>query len=272
MLKVKALSSDIETYCEFSNKRSLLKIHSQFKNAINFQSSLDNLLLTLVSCHIENAPGIIRVNVKNFDDKDPMEILNNIDMSELIFTEDKLNSKLSLDYDFKIKIASILFSYIQQKNTSLFISSGNSEIENKISTQLFNLTFRINQDIQNNRLVDFQEVIHNLIGLGIGLTPSGDDFLTGFLAVLFSNRKPNQHIIDIIRKVIEGNYHKTTKVSSTMLHYACLGHFHHSIIKFLNKLQYPDKDFNREIKTILNIGSSSGSDLLFGIFKALSIK
>jgi Protein of unknown function (DUF2877) len=108
-----------------------------------------------------------------------------------------------------------------------------------------------------------------LIGLGPGLTPSGDDLLCGLLAGLrilddrpglrCSSAQANLALID--RTVAEAQT-RTTLLSRTLLHYAAQGVATEPLLRVLwalgSGLGIADVDH------VLGIGHSSGSDMLTG--------
>ena len=116
-----------------------------------------------------------------------------------------------------------------------------------------------------------------LIGLGIGLTPSGDDFLTGVLAGLIlaglSSDSPENAEKDFsisfakaIRTEIQAHLRDTNDISGAFLQCALDGHFS----KAINRLsQAPLPDADEILETFLEIGHSSGIDSLCGIYFVL---
>lgn len=99
-----------------------------------------------------------------------------------------------------------------------------------------------------------------LIGRGPGLTPSGDDMLTGMLAVLIAARKPIHSFLppeDQLRML-------TTSVSCSYLHSARRGEFSTPVLKVLRCLQ-TGRIALPAIRRLLTVGHTSGADILLGI-------
>ncbi|EHJ06810.1 DUF2877 domain-containing protein [Staphylococcus simiae] len=103
-----------------------------------------------------------------------------------------------------------------------------------------------------------------LIGRGQGLTPTGDDILSGILAIHYVTPFIAQHHLDDIAHLLNHQY--TTLVSETFLYYAINGEFSSKIIKLLH---YPSIE---TIEQLLQVGSSSGKDTLYGIYLALNMR
>ena len=106
-----------------------------------------------------------------------------------------------------------------------------------------------------------------LIGAGQGLTPSGDDFNIGLLAVLHflggSSKAAalKQNLVPLVQKGAEG----TTAVSREFLLRACEGEFTDSIIETLEAAQNGG-DLLWPLKRVCDAGHSSGLDFLNGMF------
>lgn len=110
----------------------------------------------------------------------------------------------------------------------------------------------------------YQEVavkIGGLIGLGIGLTPSGDDFLCGVLAGLYIQGKERSEFAVYLKDYIRENLHRTNEISQAFLSCALDGHFSLAVNKLWNN---PGEE---EISEMFHaIGHSSGIDTLCGIY------
>lgn len=111
------------------------------------------------------------------------------------------------------------------------------------------------------------ELVH-LIGLGIGLTPSGDDFLTGICAGLLLCHMEYSAFSDIIRRLIREHITDTNDISGAFLTCALDGQFSQSV----NSLwQRPEQSSDEILKSFAKIGHSSGVDSLCGIFYVLKV-
>lgn len=103
-----------------------------------------------------------------------------------------------------------------------------------------------------------------LIGLGIGLTPSGDDFLCGFLAGLILTKKDTCQFADILKKNIKNNLENTNMISAAFLDCAAKGQFSLAV-NSLKENPSPSKIYD----SFREIGHSSGMDTLCGVLYAL---
>ncbi len=107
-----------------------------------------------------------------------------------------------------------------------------------------------------------KELTH-LIGLGIGLTPSGDDFLTGILAGTSLCDQNQSPFAAMLKKEINKHLSDTNDISKAFLTCALKGQFSQTI-KTLQ--EHPDMDATSIQKSCLKIGHSSGIDTLCGIY------
>lgn len=98
----------------------------------------------------------------------------------------------------------------------------------------------------------------SMIGLGPGLTPSGDDFLIGILAVLWV--KGDQKFLQLLRQKIVQNLTKTNDISASYLYHACHGEFSEPF-----HLLFTKKEKVAAVNKMASVGHSSGTDALAGI-------
>ncbi len=104
-------------------------------------------------------------------------------------------------------------------------------------------------------------VISELVGLGIGLTPSGDDFLCGILAGYHIQGLEDSPEALCLKTAIRENLFRTNEISRAFLTCSLEGHFSQAVNELWN---------NPDIETITQmfraIGHSSGMDTLCGIY------
>lgn len=114
-----------------------------------------------------------------------------------------------------------------------------------------------------------QDSLNYFLGRGPGLTPSGDDFLLGWLFVeqlVFGPTKNNQ----LIFEKAQSPYY-TTDVSRHYLCQASKGRYSQNLLDLANFLQEPTETFllDELLERLLNYGHSSGADTLAGIAATL---
>lgn len=120
--------------------------------------------------------------------------------------------------------------------------------------------------------------INNLIGLGYGLTPSGDDFLAGIIGVFNHFLKTNNNLeLEIQTAVFNKeitfaiNNSKTTSIACALLDNAMQGWFCEKVQKLLLVLGDESSDYfalQQAFDDVIMIGHNSGSDMIAGIYAA----
>lgn len=109
-------------------------------------------------------------------------------------------------------------------------------------------------------------MLSKLIGLGIGLTPSGDDFLCGLLATLQHSNATESHFYQRLSQQIKQNLTNTNLISSRFLECALQQQFSLPVLAFFKNINKQNAEIEQLIKLFENIGHSSGIDTLFGIY------
>lgn len=114
--------------------------------------------------------------------------------------------------------------------------------------------------------------ISGLLGLGIGLTPSGDDYLAGLSAFIFVDGHPLLKYRECFILALEKEKHKTTLLSAITLREAIDQRYRESIHQFIQQAVSGElENIHKFINEIKKIGSSSGCDMLCGMADAFSL-
>ena len=119
---------------------------------------------------------------------------------------------------------------------------------------------------------EIKDIVAPIIGLGDGLTPSGDDFLSGFMLILFYMGKylKLEDKVNVINStIIAIAYDKTNIISRHFLEYAA-----HGDTFFLLREIIKDTLFKKSLnldnfKKLVNFGSTSGASILSGLIFGL---
>lgn len=111
------------------------------------------------------------------------------------------------------------------------------------------------------------EGVLGLLGVGPGLTPSGDDFLVGFLAGLAhcggdACARPAAAITNCL---LQNAAACTTSLSAEYIRYATRGQYHQFFTAFIDSFQGGGaEELAAQTARLLTLGHSSGTDLLLG--------
>ena len=116
--------------------------------------------------------------------------------------------------------------------------------------------------------------VKKFIGLGYGLTPSGDDFVCG-MAYAFHGAgdvsSDSVTCIQMLNRVVPECFERTNEVSREYLRCALDGEHFEVVDNVLGCLlgRSDREELKRAIDKLLSVGASSGSDILCGILFAL---
>lgn len=130
---------------------------------------------------------------------------------------------------------------------------------------------RMNHEAVGQEITNAAEA---LIGLGPGLTPSGDDLLVGLLGALMrgGGSRARETAGGVIA-AIAAREDATTDVSRHYLRLATEGHFSQPLTELLDVLAQaaPPKVQNTCIQQVLSVGATSGSDAIAGVVLGLTV-
>jgi hypothetical protein len=113
------------------------------------------------------------------------------------------------------------------------------------------------------------EIATRLVGLGPGLTPSGDDVLVGIEAALHALARPSAGFLALALGDVEG---RTTALAATLLRHAAAGEFAERLHSLLAALLGSDEEaIPAAIDRAVAWGATSGSDCLLGVLIGLDV-
>ncbi len=133
---------------------------------------------------------------------------------------------------------------------------------------LFQLLQRVLRSLENSELPALVDAIQALLGLGSGLTPSGDDLTLGLLLAL--NRwghvlAPSLDTLGLNRRILPQAYQKTTTLSANLIECACRGQANERLIIALDGLVTGAPEATTCADTLADWGNTSGLDALAGM-------
>lgn len=134
----------------------------------------------------------------------------------------------------------------------------------------------LRQAFKENSLSKVLDAFTRLIGFGPGLTPSGDDFIVGFISS-YHYLKKSKFIIpiqmnDFVEQILLLTKNRTTFISEMMIYEACKGRFFKPIVELMKNLFFGDqKNSLVSANRLSKIGSSSGVDILRGLIWGIEL-
>lgn len=258
----------------------VLKVHSTYKNTVNFL--FQNRLFSIHHREVPLTPMaiILDLNQTEFNN-----LLSNPEMIEirnrdLIIDNLKIrfhnSNQVSLDLlknhnSKKIDAEALknfylsLFDYLASlsRHSDFFsVTFSGSNLENYYLAKISSLIKEKDPLIIGKRLTD-------LIGLGRGLTPAGDDVVCGILATFgfldqqLDTSKVSKIIEQLKSAIDEPNI--TNDVSREFLNYALEG-YHSLLVSNLYDAVATKQNIEPVLENISNQGFSSGIDFLTGMY------
>lgn len=255
-------------------------LHSKFKRVTNFTNG--ESIISIVTEEIGRGPVTIVVegmDVANINDlyigknfisinykKYPLD-KRKLFNSQIKFR--KINSnKLEKNLEYFEKS---LLDLSPPKSLTFLIDRGREKnFKTSFEKNLLKRTKEGIYNIFNNKLING---IKKVKGIGFGLTPSGDDFIAGFLIALYVI--DNIYNYDVKFKELRETIYRISKsenlISNSFLSLSKDGFLFDRIKKLIISIlnESEQKIFNRT-KNLLSIGDTSGSDL--GVGFLLTIK
>jgi hypothetical protein len=277
-----AKSGDVDFIQKIKNSNLNGFVHSTFNRTFNIQCLEDGELFTVACSEMDNGPNTLVIDVDCFDKMD-------IKINDTVYVENQIlhiANKLSIHIvnveqwesilpllpnnveGLKVNIA-IMKNFIDLHGKSGGIKKASkfqNSFEKEMSKQLQERTGLLLNDLLNNRMTSALQHAVSLIGLGPGLTPSGDDFLVGLLTIFNTRNSPSFSHKAFCELVVEKAKSLTNEISYMALKKASIGKVRESLIRLIHSLiNGTEEDLILSLNKVLNIGSSSGTDIALGL-------
>ncbi|MCA9765330.1 MAG: DUF2877 domain-containing protein [Carnobacterium sp.] len=289
MKQVNALSID-KQFKEKMRSKTVFTVHSVFERTINIL--IENDLFTLACDQIDSAPATLVIDIPDFNE---CQIKANT-QGFLSLTTVEITGYLAINLttasiwecqliDFSLhhhhlgKNISLAMQEITSKGNAKWLRKENSTLtafDKEMTRMLTERTTNLIESFQKNTNDTIEETIQcakKLIGLGQGLTPSGDDFLVGLLlafstsnTTFFNQEKWREQIVK------EAKSH-TNIISYSAIKYAASGQTRETIALFIETLDAKENDeqVKLALANVMKIGSSSGTEMAWGILNGLTL-
>ena len=203
-------SGDLEFIKKINNSEFAGYIHSIFNKVINIYNTFDDEIYTLACKAMDNGPNTMVLDINEFTSFS-LELDDKIFVkNDLLYIEDKVTISIENivawtcclpPYPFNTNILRNNLLYTKKYIDNYNEYKGRHIIEeNNLFIKQANIMLNERVEILKEKLFEGEHNIvkyaSDLVGLGIGLTPSGDDFLVGLfmlgigLAILQSAANP----------------------------------------------------------------------------------
>jgi hypothetical protein len=150
------------------------------------------------------------------------------------------------------------------------ISVGNSD---PLFRRIDNVLLRFTHAAKQNDPATTAQSLIGLLGLGPGLTPTGDDLLSGMIACLVWRARLGElpgSFVECLADVIEAEApERTNRISARLLHYASRGILYAPAMDLGSALLAGKVDqVDAPARSLLKIGATTGSDVAAGLLCA----
>ncbi|MBV7505508.1 DUF2877 domain-containing protein [Bacillus sp. sid0103] len=261
-------------------------VHSIFNKTINLKCLNDGELYTIASTKIDNGPNTLLIDINSFREVD-------LALNDKVYGAKKvlsITNKLAITVERAEKWESNLPDYpecserlsanlvkmkhyihSQGKAGGMKPDTASKNIFVKEMSRLLNERSRaLVYEVSNNRGSNALQSAAGLIGLGPGLTPSGDDYLVGFISTLHLPNCPCHVFKELGEQIVKMAKPLTNEISYMALKKASIGSVRESLIHLLDSLvNGTENEMLQSLKNVLEIGSSSGTDIALGIVSGI---
>ena len=271
---------------EILNSASEGRVHSVYRKTINIQIGTYLLALQAASSPISPVSLITELNAPSMEilpvfpdlsvriSEDTLSIYSSDSVFHFCFSKaDIYESELSSKSPWLTR--NMLKSILERSSTggfcTIFAAPSIKGQENNLEMDLVTAAakHRLTVCLTSMQIADYKKAadeLVSLIGLGIGLTPSGDDFLCGVLAGLILTGNSAHPFTSVLKENIRANLSNTNDISRTFLSCALSSHFG----KPVKDLVFPSSPEDI-LASFEAVGHSSGIDSLCGIYYAFTL-
>ena len=249
------------------------KLHSHFSKVINY--SCNKNLISIVCGEIGNGPvNIVVSEIVQLSDEKIIISKNkisgdaiSIDFSNALLYNSSLNAsdikKFDINYIIQ-NLSPLLIKYASELSLTVLLDDSrrinfSSSFEKEFLRKMISGAEKIND-------AHFIEAVKTFAGCGFGLTPSGDDFITGMLNALFLLQEiSGNKNLDSLRENIFKASETENIISLNAMKMALNGRFHEKMKKTICSLSEKDENkIHTNCLRLLTMGETSGADMLTG--------
>ncbi|WP_083402182.1 DUF2877 domain-containing protein [Bacillus sp. MUM 116] len=282
-----AKSGDVDFIQRVNTSKLSGFIHSTFNRTFNFFCRENGELYTIASSQMDNGPNTIVIEENSFEKL-------NLEVNDIVYSNHHIlyiADKMAITLERVENWESILPTYpedlnslkinlnkmksyidIHGKSGGIKKALSQTPFEKEMSNLLEKRTNLLFSELLKNQMPNALQHAVSLIGLGPGLTPSGDDFLVGLFTILNMRNSPFKPDNFFCEEVVKKAKSLTNDISFMALKKASRGQVRESIIALVQSLiNGKENELILSLKNVLNIGSSSGTDIALGLICGLEV-
>lgn len=246
------------------------EVHSVFEHSANIALEGENRLLNLNSFSYITLPGSLYVEglrTEYLKQGDEVvwdgKILSVVSGKRLYFEPAPDCKGISTELtacekrDFELEPYRVLLKERRRE------AAAGSDMEKCIYDRLESCIENLFAGLKQSDIPFLEAAVKGCVGLGMGLTPSGDDMLCGILAVLACyDRAAYGLVCEAVKKV----WSRTNDISRSYLSWACAGFGSDLAVKTARAM---GSSHERDcVRLLLRVGHTSGADILTGMIAA----
>ncbi|MGG1658460.1 DUF2877 domain-containing protein [Brevibacillus sp. NRS-1366] len=285
---IHALSGDAEFLRVLASSRFSGTVHSIFERTINLQCDQNGELYTISCNQLDNGPNSLVIDLKRFHEtglKVGDAVSGNgqtllIGTKMAILTEQAKEWECILPpYPSNIETLQVNTAFMKEYIAAHGKCGGmkkhpgpNTPFEAEMSNMLAQRSVLLREALAA-RLIDVA-LGHalGLVGLGPGLTPSGDDFLVGLFSITNMQDAPCCLSCHFLEEMVIKSMQLTNEISYMMVKKAASGQVRESLVQLLQALTNGTlEELTSALETVISIGSSSGTDMALGLICGLEL-
>ncbi|REB05277.1 DUF2877 domain-containing protein [Sporosarcina sp. BI001-red] len=282
-----ALSGDRHFLQNLKEGKMTGYVHSIFKRTINMVCLENEQLFTIACKEIDNAPNTLLLDCLTMENL-PIAVNDHvwsdgyvlwIGTSQGISLSGTQSWEMKLpDYPNNTDLLRKNLKYVKQRIGEVGKAGGIKPLvkyatpfEEQVSVMLSRKTESLVAYLAAGDLAESLKCAQSLLGLGPGLTPSGDDYLTGMIAVFMVNKHPIPELRTFGESIEVFARTATHIISYSAIEQASIGRVRQSIAQLITFIFTGDEELLPAVDEVLKIGSSSGTDIAIGIVAAIEL-
>lgn len=213
---------------------------------------VDSVDLTLFTGLEQNICDLNSINFNNARVFDSRPVLDEYDSSEFLSNLDLLE-RIVIDEASPLSCAFML----DERRGSFFITPFETNVRDYLRNSY-------------SKFIDGSiEEVDILKGVGFGLTPQGDDLISGTLIAIYVYGLMKQLPTEGLRHEIYNRARTSNEISSSFLLYASLGRVYEKFKDLLDALAHDRTSIHDAASRFLDIGETSGADVSTGFIVSM---
>lgn len=288
-LTIQARSGDAAFMRMIRHARFRGAVHSVFDRAVNLQCAASGDLYTLAAAGMDDAPNTLVIETAGFRSADArigvgddavaagsnLVIGGKVAVTLVNATEWRMRTPLRCcsDEELRQRLALVRAHIAANGVAGGMLADPDGSVVARVTSEM--LASGADLLVAALAREDLPAALNHtaqLIGLGPGLTPSGDDFLVGVLGALATGRPLPAALEGFCAAVAELSKAATNAISHAAIRTAAAGELRASVAGLLASLRGDeDADPCSALGPVLGIGSCSGTDIAWGIVRGLDV-